>query len=74
MNSELLKDIRLFKKMTQEEFASWLGVSKITIALIESGHRNVSDTVVSKLAHKFDVTDDDFIKFRERQKNLREFF
>lgn len=74
MNKELLKDIRLFKEMTQEQFADWLGVSRITIALIESDQRNVSDTVVSKLALKFDVTSDDFIAFRERRANTRDYF
>lgn len=74
MNKELLKDIRLFKEMTQEQFAEWLGVSRITIALIESDQRNVSDTVASKLAHKFDVTSDDFMAYRKRRANTRDYF
>lgn len=74
MNKDLLKDIRLFKGMTQREFADWLGVSQITIALIESNQRNVSDTVASKLAHKFDVTSDDFIAYRKRRANTRDYF
>lgn len=74
MNKELLKDIRLFKGMTQAQFADWIGVSRITIALIESEHRNVSDTVASKIALKFDVTDDDFIAYRERRAKTQKFF
>lgn len=74
MNKDLILNVRRYKGMTQEEFAEWLGVSRMTIALIESEHRNVSDTVTSKLAHKFDVTDDDFLTYCERRKKTSKYF
>jgi len=74
MNKELLKDIRLFKGMTQEDFAKWLGISRMTIALIESDQRNVSDAVAGKLSHKFDVTNDDFLEYRKRRANTNNYF
>ena len=69
MDSNTIKDIRAFKKMTQKEFAEWLDVSIATIAMIESGQRSVSDNVRGKLAHKFEATDD-FIKYRKRKDTL----
>ena len=69
MDKDTIKDIRLYKKMTQEQFASWLDVSIATIAMIESGQRGISDNIRGKLAHKFEVTDD-FIKYRKRKDDL----
>lgn len=60
--------------MTQEEFARWLGVHPSTIALAEAKHRKVSDSLASKIALKFDVTDDDFIAYRERRAKTQKFF
>lgn len=66
MDNHTIKDVRAFKKMTQHEFAAWLGVSVATIAMIESGQRPVSDNFRGKLAHKFEVTEE-FIEYRKRK-------
>lgn len=74
MKNELIKDIRHYKGMTQEQFAKWLNVHYSTIALTEANYRDVSDNLASKIALKFDVTDEDFIAYRERRKKARNFF
>lgn len=74
MKNELIKDIRHYLGMTQEEFAKWLGVHYSTIALTEANYRNVSDKLASKIALKFDITDEDFIAYRKRRAETQKFF
>lgn len=74
MERNLIKDIRNFKGMTQPQFAEWLGVAESTIAQVESGHRNVSEALASKIAHKFDVANKDFIEYQQRVKQTNEYF
>lgn len=71
MDRDLFKSIRYFKGMNQVDFAKWLGVSTPTVALFEAGHRPMSEATRAKLAHKFDITDAEFIEYRERRKNLK---
>lgn len=74
MKNELIKDIRHYLGMTQHEFAEWLGVHYSTIALTEANYRNVSDKLAAKIALKFDVTDAEFLAFRERRAKTQKFF
>lgn len=74
MESLLIKDIRHYKGMTQPQFAEWLGVAESSIAQVESGHRRVSDRLAAKIALKFDVTDEEFIAYRERRAKTQKFF
>ena len=74
MKNERVKQIRRFKGMSQEQFADWLGVSKSSIAHVESGHRNVSGHLSDMIARKFDVLDDDFIEFCDRLEQTRKYF
>lgn len=74
MKNELIKDIRHYLGMTQEEFAKWLGVHYSTIALTEANYRNVSDKLAAKIALKFDVTDSDFLEYRKRRANTNDYF
>lgn len=74
MKNELIKDIRHYLGMTQEEFAKWLGVHYSTISLTEANYRGVSDNLASKIALKFDVTDPEFLTYRERRAKTRKFF
>lgn len=69
MNNQTFKDIRLWKQMTQREFAEWLNVSLATVAMIEIEQRKVTDNIQSRIAHKFEVTDD-FIQYQERKNKL----
>lgn len=74
MNDNLLRTIRHYKGMTQPQFAEWLGVAESSIAQVESGHRRVSDRLAAKIALKFDITDDDFIAYRERREQASKYF
>ena len=74
MRNELIKDIRHYKGMTQEQFAEWLGVHYSTIAVTESNHRKVSDNLAAKVARKFDVTNDEFTAYLERKRKADDYF
>lgn len=74
MENELVKDIRNYKGMTQKQFAEWLGVHESTIANVETKFRQVSSQLASKIALKFDVSDEDFIAYRERKKQAHDYF
>jgi transcriptional regulator with XRE-family HTH domain len=69
MNGEKFRLIRLYSSMSQRDFAEYIGVSPATIAHIESGNRNVTPMVKSRLAEKFDLTDD-FLKYVEKYRRL----
>ena len=74
MRNELVKEIRYYLGMTQHEFAEWLGVNYSTIAAVETNYRNVSDKLAAKIALKFDVTDPEFLAYRERRAKTRKYF
>lgn len=52
---ELVTSIREEAGLTQEQFARALGVSKILIAMIETGQKEVSKNFIIKLAELMDV-------------------
>jgi len=52
---ELIKAIRAEAGLTQSEFAISVGVSPILIAMIESGQKEVSKSLLLKLADKLQV-------------------
>ncbi|MEM5003185.1 helix-turn-helix transcriptional regulator [Priestia megaterium] len=65
MNKNVFKSIRIYHGHTQSAFASLLGVSESTVAAIETGRREVSDSVRIKLARQFDINQE-FISTLER--------
>lgn len=68
MNRHLFKAIRLEKGLTQREFGELLGLSQSTIANIEAGRREITDTVRARLAKNVNMTDDFFsfyLRFQE---------
>jgi DNA-binding XRE family transcriptional regulator len=69
MSNETFRMVRMYLKLTQQEFAEYLGIAYSTVCGIEAGNRRVTDTVHSKVARKFEVTPD-FIEFAERVKRL----
>jgi transcriptional regulator with XRE-family HTH domain len=69
MNGEKFRLIRLYSSMSQRDFAAYIGVSPATIAHIELGNRTVTPMVTSKLAEKFDLTDD-FLLYVEKYRRL----
>ena len=69
MNGSKFRLIRLYSGMSQKDFAEYIGVSTATVAHIELGNRTVTPMVTSKLAEKFDLTDD-FLKYVEKYRRL----
>lgn len=65
MNGEKFRAIRLWKGMTQQEFADLLGVSVATVARIESGSLDVSPRIKAKIVSRVNL-DDDFLDFYEK--------
>lgn len=74
MNKQQMKDIRGFLGKTQHEFAAWLGVSPSLIGNIEAGNKTASPRVLSKLASKFDVSNEDFKAYCRRVRDLEKEF
>lgn len=56
-----LKELRKEEKLTQEELAEKMGVSKTTIVNYENGNRKVPLEVVVKLANYFNVPVDSLL-------------
>lgn len=52
---ELIKKIRTEAGLTQAEFAGELKVSSVLIAMVESGQKPVSKSLLLKLAERLDV-------------------
>ncbi|GGE80346.1 helix-turn-helix domain-containing protein [Priestia taiwanensis] len=69
MENELFRAVRLYKEMTQHEFAKYLEVSHGTIGRIEQGSLKVTPNVKAKLISKFELTDA-FFDFFENYKRL----
>jgi|TARA_B110000240_G_scaffold193889_1_gene240476 transcriptional regulator with XRE-family HTH domain len=57
-----LKEIRLIKGLTQEKLANIADLDRTYIPSIEKGERNVSITVIEKLAKALDIEMIDLIK------------
>ncbi|WP_303752587.1 helix-turn-helix domain-containing protein [Bacillus velezensis] len=70
ISNENFKLIRLFKGMTQAQFAKYLGISPTYVSMIENGTRTVSTKAERVLALDFEVTDD-FLEFVRRYKLLK---
>lgn len=52
---ELIKKIREEAGLTQPEFAKALGVSTVLIAMVETGKKEVSKKLVTRLAERMNV-------------------
>ncbi len=56
--SERLKNVRIEEKLSQNEFAERLNVSRSTLMLIEQGKREINTKVLEALKNKFGVSAD----------------
>ncbi|GIN10244.1 hypothetical protein J26TS2_01110 [Shouchella clausii] len=70
MNKETFRALRLKEGLTQEEFATILGVSTSSVAAIESGRRGISDKVRAKLASEYTL-DDSYLFYFDQYKKLK---
>ncbi|MEG0368132.1 MAG: helix-turn-helix domain-containing protein, partial [Coprobacillus sp.] len=59
MNTRL-KEIRTALKLTQSELANKLNMSRITIAQMENGSRNITDRTIKDICREFNVNYDWF--------------
>lgn len=64
-----LEEIRKEHRMTQEELASKLKVSRQTISSLESGRYNPSILLAFKIARLFDVSIEDIFIYEESEEN-----
>ncbi|SCJ47134.1 Predicted transcriptional regulator [uncultured Clostridium sp.] len=60
-----LEEIRKQKKITQEELANDLEVSRQTIGSLENGRYNPSITLAFKIARYFDMTIEEIFIYEE---------
>lgn len=58
MNKNVFKAMRLYKGMSQKQFAELLDLSEATVANIESGVRPISDRTRARIATNIDVGED----------------
>lgn len=70
MTANELKAIRLCLSMTQEQFANLLGVSRATIARMETGSLRVSEKIKAKIALKVDLNKVGFFSFYKKYKAI----
>lgn len=73
MDGEKFRAIRLWKDMTQQEFADLLDVSVATVARIETGSLDVSPRIKAKIVSRVNL-DDDFLDFYEKMKLISQFY
>ena len=58
MFPEKIKELRVSKKMTQQEVADKLGITRPAYTAYESGKREPDFSILQSLANIFDVTTD----------------
>lgn len=58
MNKNVFKAMRLYKGMSQKQFAELLDLSEATVANIEAGVRPISDRTRARIATNIDVGED----------------
>ena len=56
--NERIKQIRRELGLTQQEFAERIGLKQNSIALIESGKRNISDQAVLSICREYGINED----------------
>ena len=64
MVGSAIKKIRKRKKLTQEQLAKWLGVSRQAVAMWELGKREVKVPTLEKIAHVFGIQVNEIITLK----------
>ncbi|MDN4608635.1 helix-turn-helix transcriptional regulator [Sporosarcina highlanderae] len=71
-SGKILRDIRFENRMTQQQLADELGVSRSHIAHIEAGRREISRATKIRLAQVVDISAS--LSFFERLKEIDKIF
>lgn len=66
-----LEEIRKEKKITQEELASVLEVSRQTISSLEKGRYNPSITLAFKIARYFEMSIEEIFIYEENDEHVK---
>jgi len=61
MTGHAIKKLRRRKKLTQDDLAKWLGVSRQAVAMWETGKRELKASTLKKIAHVFGTTVDEIL-------------
>lgn len=69
--NERLKEIRIKKELTQEEFAKLLNISPSAISLYESGSREPSLATLVNIANVLDVSTDYLLGLSDSEKTVK---
>lgn len=64
-----IKELRLSKKMTQQEIANKLGITRPAYTAYENGKREPDFTILQSLAEIFEVSTDYLLGRKENQDN-----
>ena len=67
-----IKNLRKEEKMSQEELASKLGISRSYLTKIENGQRGLSIEIMQKLCKVFNITMEEFFGTLEEKDNYLE--
>lgn len=67
-----IKELRMSKKMSQDQLAEKAGISSKYLSRIEMGQHFPSIGIITKLANALNVELRDFFEFAHEAKNLRE--
>lgn len=69
--NERLKEIRIKKNLTQEEFAKLLNISPSSISLYETGNREPSLSTLVNIAKILDVSTDYLLGLSDSEKPIK---
>lgn len=67
---EKIRGIRLLKKLSQENMANMLGISRMAYGDIERGKTDISDSRLSQIAKVLEVEAADILKFGDTVSNF----
>lgn len=68
MRGDRIKQLRIAKKLTQEELGKIINVTKVSVSGYENGNRTPDTDTLQKMADYFDVSTD-FLLGREEKKS-----
>ncbi len=71
MLNNALKSIRIFHRLSQNELADHLSVSKSYISELETGKKNVTISILQKYESYFDIPASSIVELSEKMENKK---